>query len=196
MEKRTRRQLCYVLSVLMMLMMFLSSMTIASADSQSNGTAGAPIAKATSVNDVSKHWAKEQINDWVSKGFVKGYSDNTFKPDKTITRAEFITMVNNVFGFVEKAPISFKDVKTSDWYNAEIAKAIEIGYVKGYSDGTMKPNAQISRQEVAAVIANILRLQAAENSTEIQKLKDIKDSKTWAKGAIGAVLEHGYMKGI
>jgi hypothetical protein len=59
----------------------------------------------------------------------------------------------------------------------------------------MKPNVQISRQEVAALIANILRLQAAENSPEIQKLKDVKDSNTWAKGAIGAVLEHGYMKG-
>ena len=191
MRRKTQMQLCVLLSLFMLIGLFASSITVRAAETQ-------PLVQsinAAVTKDIEGHWAQKQISDWNEKGFVKGYSDNTFKPNNTITRAEFITLVNNVFGYKDKAELSFTDIKSSDWYFAEIAKAIEAGYVKGYSDGTVKPNNEISRQEVAMVISNIMRLEMAENSAEISKLKDNKDIQAWSKGAIGAVLEKGYMKG-
>lgn len=195
MKSESRRKLCILLSVLMVIAIFTSDLSILSANAQHDNLTGAQTISTVVVKDISGHWAEKQISDWNAKGFIKSYSDNTFKPDKTITRAEFILLVNNVFEYKEKAAISFADIKSTDWYYGEIAKAIEAGYLKGYTDGTIKPNNEISRQEVAMVIANIMRLEMAESSLEIGKLKDSKDIQAWSKGAIGAVLEKGYMKG-
>lgn len=195
MNIETRKQMCIILSVLMFIALFISDVLILSVNAQQVNMIAAQSISTVVAKDIGGHWAEKQIKDWNEKGFIKGYSDNTFKPNNTITRAEFITLVNNVFGYKEKAELSFTDIKSSDWYFSEIAKAIEAGYVKGYADGTIKPNNEISRQEVAMVISNIMRLEMDENSAEISKLKDNKAIQVWSKGAIGAVLEKGYMKG-
>ena len=192
MKRNLQKYLCCILSVFMLFSLFVSNVqNVAAAQIE----VAPKSAKPAVVKDIGGHWAEKQIADWCSKGIMSGYSDNTFKPDKTITRAEFMTLVNNVFGYKAKASGSFTDVKNGDWYYDELLIAIEAGYVKGYSDGSIKPKEQISRQEVAAVIANILRLEAAENSSELLKMKDNKSIAAWSKGAIGAVLENGYMKG-
>ena len=213
MKKRNRKMLCCYFAVFLMLLLLISNTTMAVADIQEMEVEAVQTTEAevssdpekvsstgavTAINtamDIEGHWAEKQITNLYTKGFVKGYSDNKFRPDNTITRAEFITIVNNVFGYKEKADISFNDVKTGDWFYEEIAKAVEAGYIKGYEDGTMKPQAQISRQEIAAVITNILRLQVSESSIELTKLSDYTSIQAWSKGAIGAVLDNGYMKG-
>ncbi len=52
--------------------------------------------------DISNHWAKEEIQYLIGKEVVSGYSDGNFRPDQSITRAEFIKIINNVFGYSEK----------------------------------------------------------------------------------------------
>ncbi|WCK54300.1 S-layer homology domain-containing protein [Aneurinibacillus sp. Ricciae_BoGa-3] len=54
------------------------------------------------VKDVSGHWAQAQITKWVDKGYISGYADGTFKPNNSITRAEFMTLVNKSFGLLKK----------------------------------------------------------------------------------------------
>ena len=61
---------------------------------------------AEPMEDISGHWAEEQIQDFVDNGYIKGYPDGSFKPDNNITRAEFMTIANNAFGYTEKAEIS------------------------------------------------------------------------------------------
>ena len=106
--------------------------------------------------DIENHWAVRQISDWLNKDLVGGYTDGTFKPDNSITRAEFIALVNRAFGFTETVPVAFSDVRESDWYALEVAKASAIGYIAGYPDGSFKPNNSISRQEAAAILAKCL----------------------------------------
>ncbi|MGI6145153.1 MAG: S-layer homology domain-containing protein, partial [Peptococcia bacterium] len=55
--------------------------------------------------DIENHWAVRQISDWLNKDLVGGYTDGTFKPDNSITRAEFIALVNRAFGFTETVPV-------------------------------------------------------------------------------------------
>ena len=103
------------------------------------------------ATDTANHWANAVISDWESKGLIKGYEDGTFKPDNSVSRAEFVTMMNNVLKNDAEGTVSFTDVKETDWFYQAVAAAVNAGYCKGYEDGTFKPSATISRAEAAVL---------------------------------------------
>ena len=70
-----------------------------------------------------------------------------------------MTWANKAFGYTQTAPLNFTDVSKKDWFALEVAKALAVGYISGYPDGTVKPNNSLSRQEVAVILANILEPQ-------------------------------------
>ncbi|MGI5921584.1 MAG: SwmB domain-containing protein [Syntrophomonadaceae bacterium] len=146
-------------------------------------------------SDIHEHWAQKQITSWLQKGLASGYPDGSFKPDNSITRAEFITLTNRAFSFTEKADINYSDVEPDNWFAAEIARAQAAGYISGYDDGTMKPNQPISRQETAAIIARICKLDTSSHLNAVNKFKDAGTIPAWSKGSIGAVVAQGYMSG-
>ncbi|WP_053372829.1 S-layer homology domain-containing protein [Paenibacillus sp. FJAT-27812] len=147
-------------------------------------------------SDISGHWAEQQLTEWIANGYIKAYSDGSYKPDKAVTRAEFLTMINRSFGFVEEATFSFKDVASSSSEYAEIGKALKAGYISGYTDNTIRPSQKISRQEAAKMIFNLLKLKA--DNAQLALLNDFKDSNkiaAWSKPAVAAVAAKGLMKG-
>lgn len=144
--------------------------------------------------DIEGHWAKNYIEYLVSRNIMSGYSDGVFKPDKEITRAEFVKMINGVFGYTEEAKISFSDVEESKWYYKDIAKGVAAGYINGYSDGTMKPNKAISRQEAAKIIALAYNLDA-QSSNSADEFKDSNKIEDWAKNYVGIMKDRGLMTG-
>src|SRR5665647_2186753 len=105
--------------------------------------------------DIQGHWANQQVSKWVDSGYISGYPDGTFKPDNSITRAEFITLVNKAYGYTEIAPITFSDVSPDAWYANAVAVAIAAGYINGFPDGTMRPDSPISREQAATIIMYI-----------------------------------------
>lgn len=143
--------------------------------------------------DYSGHWAEDTIAQWFKDDLLKGYEDGSFKPDAQITRAEFMTMVNNAFDFTEKAEIGFRDVKSSDWYYQEVQKAAEAGYIIGYEDNTIRPVNKITRQEAALIIARIKALN--ENALGAKKFVDYNEIASWAIGGVGAAAQEKYMMG-
>ena len=145
------------------------------------------------TNDYSNHWAKETIQKWFDNDQLKGYEDGSFKPDQTITRAEFMTMVNNAYEFTEKAEISFKDVKSSDWFYQEVQKAAAEAYIIGYEDNTARPGNKISRQEAALIISRIKELTESPESAKV--FKDYRTIATWSIGGVGAVAKEKIMIG-
>jgi hypothetical protein len=149
---------------------------------------------AESVSDIKGHWAESQLNSWKDKGLIKGYEDGTIKPNHSITRAEFMALVNRSFAFTEKDEVDFSDVSKADWAYEEVAKAIRAGYIEGYTDGSIGLNKEISRQEVAVIIGKLLKLQATDNQ-EAAAFKDFADFAVWSKGAIEAVVESKIMQG-
>ena len=104
-------------------------------------------------NDIKGHWAESAITSWQDKGLIAGYEDRTFKPDKSVTRAEFASMVNKALGLTEKGTVPFTDVQSGSWYYDAISIAVKAGYCSGYEDGTFKPNATITRAEAAVMIS-------------------------------------------
>lgn len=116
--------------------------------------------------DITGRWSEDYITGLVEKGLVSGYPDGTFKPTNNITRAEFATIISKyleVNNKVEKkATSNLTDI--SGWANESIKKVVESGYMSGYEDNTFRQNNNITRGEVATVIALI------DGATKIEKI--------------------------
>lgn len=145
------------------------------------------------TNDYSNHWAEKSIQKWFDNGQLSGYEDGSFKPDQTVTRAEFMTMVNSAFEFTAKDDISFSDVKSSDWYYEEVQKAAAAGYIIGYTDDTARPGIKITRQEAALIISRIKEL--SDSSTSAKVFADYNAIAAWSVGGVGAVAKAKIMIG-
>jgi len=152
-----------------------------------------PVQAAPELSDISDNWAFSQIFYLVDKGVVAGYADGTFRPNNPISRAEFITITNRAFGYVNTSSIQYTDVKNIDWFYGEIAKAKAAGYIAGFSDGSMRPNSQISRQEVAAIMARVLNLDTS--GPEELSFGDKDSIPDWSRNAIAAMVKNGYISG-
>ncbi|MFD1776625.1 S-layer homology domain-containing protein [Paenibacillus rhizophilus] len=147
------------------------------------GSLGAASAAST-PKDIQGHWAQSKVQDWLDKGYLTGYPDGTFKPNKAITRAEFVAVVNRLFSFKDTATVTFTDVKTTNWAYSEVAKAVKAGYINGYSNNTFHPNSPITRQEAAVIAAKVLHLSTDATSTTF---KDAAQISAWARGSVAAV---------
>ncbi len=114
-------------------------------------------AKEYSYKDTSNHWAKNYISLVTASGYMEGYDDGLFRPEKNITREEVAKVISNMKLDIkntssELKKISFKDVKESDWSYTSIIKMAEYGILKGYEDGTFRPKQAISREEMAVIL--------------------------------------------
>lgn len=147
------------------------------------------------------HWAKEAIEFLGEKEIVKGREKDKYEPDSKITRAEFVTMLSRV---VEKEKIVLKDdVKTKEytdvaghWASENIKKFTQSGILNGYLDGTFKPDKEITREEVAKVISEMIEkgtLSLREDG-ENKEFKDVNED-CWAKKYIDKMSQIGLIEG-
>ncbi|QDH20247.1 YDG domain-containing protein [Saccharibacillus brassicae] len=159
-------------------------------------TASIPHARGAaqvSKTDIQGTWAESQISDWIDRGYVTGYDDGSFKPDNTISRAEFVALINRSYGFTETTPIAFRDIPASGWIHEEVAKAVKAGYVTGYSNGTFGANRPISRQEAAVVVTRLLKLEDADSPPI--GLADAGSIDAWARDSVATVVANGIIRG-
>ena len=143
--------------------------------------------------DYSGHWAEDTIQEWFDNDMLKGYEDGSFRPNVQISRAEFMTMVNNAFEYTEKADTDFIDVDSDDWFYPEVQKAVKSGYLLGYEDNTARPDNKITRQEAALIIARIKDLD--NYAAGAARFADVAEIAAWAIGGVGAVADEDYMIG-
>ncbi|MFR8870194.1 IdeS/Mac family cysteine endopeptidase [Paraclostridium sordellii] len=146
------------------------------------------------LKDISGHWAKKEINQFISSGYVNGYEDKTFRPDNSITRAEFVKLVNKYFGFNNKEDIKFSDIHTNDWYYNDICIASKAGYINGYEDKTFKPDKTITREEVSKILI-IIKNKQDNVYDKLNKYPDKNKVSNWAKPYVEGAIEQGYLKG-
>lgn len=150
---------------------------------------------AINLSDIADHWAEANIKQAVNSGIVKGYPDGTFKPNHSVTRAEFVVMLmNTVKPQGEGAVLTFTDTaEIGIWAQKAVAQAFQSGIVRGYGDGSFRPNAEITRAEMAVMLANALNLTAEANAAT--SFADDKDIPTWSKGAVAALKEQKLVEG-
>jgi len=155
------------------------------------------IAMPTNVLGIEKdyagHWAEDTIQSWLDNSYVSGYPNGSFKPEGSVTRAEFVKMVNGLFGYTETYDISFTDVKKNDWYYQEVQKAFKAGYIAGVSKTRFAPNEKLTREQAAVIISKIMRLD--KNSSSAKIFKDSNTISSWAKDYVGSAYEAKMIKG-
>ncbi len=145
-------------------------------------------------SDVENHWAKESILEMVAKGYVKG-SNGLFRPNDKISRAEFVSLLVRVLNINnENAVSSFADVKQSEWFYKDVAIAAEKGFIKGYEDGTFKPDSSITRQEIATVIGSLLEEEITNADEVLAVFSD--QVASWAKDAVAKTVKAEIVKGL
>jgi len=150
-------------------------------------------AAAVQLTDIDGHWAYTDIRRAVDAGYIKGYPDSTFKPDKTVTRAEYITMLNSVFNVpMEGTDTGFRDVKSGDWYAKDVWAAIKAGYADIFRGDSFKPNQPLTRQEAATLTANLSGIVSDGESKSFNDNNKIAD---WAKNQVSAMARAGIING-
>jgi N-acetylmuramoyl-L-alanine amidase len=158
-----------------------------------NGTGS--LAADIQFTDIQGHWAQADIKKAVDTGYIKGFLDATFRPDVMVTRAEFISMLNKAFSVPADGtdPNSgFLDVHDGDWFAQSIRSAIKAGYLDIYSGELLYPNQSLSRQEAAALTANLAGLDGENEETGFADGSLIAQ---WAKCQVSAVAAAGIMNG-
>jgi hypothetical protein len=155
---------------------------------------GSVWAAGASDDDLKGHWAEQKMRTWVAGGLLTGYGDGSYQPDRAITRAEFMTLVNRSFALTAQANISFTDLKADHWAYSQIAAAVQAGYVKGYEDGTVGWNKPVSREESAVMAASLLKLDLSAEP-KLEQIVDGASVSAWSKSAVAALVEAGIMKG-
>lgn len=157
-----------------------------------------PTPSASGFTDVKGHWAEETITNMTSKEVLNGYEDKTFKPDASIKRNETVTMIVKAFGIQEKDTDEvFTDVKDDSWYYSAVKTAIANGIVKGYN-GMFLPENNITRQEFAVIITNVLNLypDASIETEEKEEFADSSEIADWAKEAVNKLNSMNIMQGF
>lgn len=147
-----------------------------------------------SFSDIEGHWAKSWIEKAVKLGFVSGYQDGTFKPDRTITRAEFSKLINNALKTEKKSTLNFSDVSSKEWFYEEVQKSVASGFFSGYENNTFRPNNPIKREEVAKVVSSAITTGEADGEGATN-LKDYNNIQEWAKSSVNSVYNKGYILG-
>ncbi|GIP00001.1 hypothetical protein J14TS5_50860 [Paenibacillus lautus] len=146
----------------------------------------------SSASDIAGHWASKTLQKWNEQGFLNGDQNGKIHPNAPITRAQLAAVINRSFQFETKAVISYSDVKSTSWYYNDLSVAASQGYMKGYSNGTFKPDSKVTRQELAVILSSLMELKPSDAAN---KFTDTDSSPTWSKGAIGAVTSSGIMNG-
>ena len=129
-----------------------------------------------------------------SDPFMEGYPDETFKPDGAITRAEVSQVLSRRLDApARKAAVSFPDVDSGAWYAKAVNELAGLGYLKGDSNGNFRPDAPITRAEMAALLVRF-----AEPVGEFEPAADFVDvpATHWAYDAIAKAASYGWVNGV
>ncbi|MFD1887806.1 S-layer homology domain-containing protein [Paenibacillus wenxiniae] len=159
-----------------------------------------------SFPDMQGHWAQSIVQKLRDQGIIQGQSDTQFAPATGVTRAEFAAMLTRALGVsgqtYRTSNRSFSDVPASAWYATAVQTATDAGWIKGDERGHFRPDAQITRQEMAVMLQRAWNevmanhdASATANRTSTQRLTDTSSIANWAQPAVNQLYTAGLIEG-
>ena len=144
------------------------------------------VSASTSFSDIQNHWARPFIEALAQRGFVSGFPNSTFRPNNSMTRAEFAALVSKAFPQLAKRQyVGFADVPSTYWAAAVIQKAYETGFISGFPDNRFRPTDRITRAQVLMSLVSGLEIASKVKSDLMPSLpfiyQDAADIPNYAK---------------
>lgn len=156
--------------------------------------------------DIYGHWAAQDIKALSERGLLAGYEDGSFRPDKPITRVEFIVFLDRLAGMKETGPkevwkglpsvLPFIDVQEIPlWAREAVVRVYVRGWLKGFEDGTLRPFSTVTRAEAAAFLIRYMGTHAPSPATFLP-FRDRDEIPIWAKDAVARAYAAGLLRGL
>lgn len=151
----------------------------------------------TDLNEAA--WAKNYIESLAAREAINGVGNDRFNPNGQVTRAQFITMLVNLFDLSDPtATASFTDAETDAWYYSAVASAQKLGIVNGKGNSTFGINDTISRQDMAVMLyraAQVMELEWSKPAAAASQFADQGSIADYALEAVNELQRHGAMNG-
>lgn len=132
----------------------------------------------------------EKVRDW---GIMVGDHNGKLYPEKEITRAEFVTMVNRAFGYKKTGSHPFKDVREHDWFYEDISIGYKAGYFAGTGKTTASPNAKVTREQAITMLGRCMRIEGKVGVDD--RFADSQKISNWARGIVQSAVDMGIVGG-
>lgn len=167
-------------------------------EKNTNNQGGQSGAALESFSDVRPGQWYSQAIDWVcQRGLMKGVSDDRFAPGEGTTRGMLVTMLFRFEGAEAGATAKFSDVQAGQWYSDAVAWASSNGVVSGFADGSFGPNADITREQLAAVLYRYAKLKGVDVSAQgdLSGFADRGEVAAWAEEPLQWAVGCGLLNG-
>ena len=144
----------------------------------------------------SDRWSVVEIEYMADKGIIEGYPDGEFKPVRSLTRAEFASLIYRLVGFEKVTSENpFSDINEEHWGYEAVIALYEAGLIQGYEDGTIRPDNDITRAEVMTVVNKILGrkpLASYVKSLDFMPYNDLDEKAWYYVDVLEATITHDY----
>ncbi|MBR5614866.1 MAG: S-layer homology domain-containing protein [Clostridia bacterium] len=121
------------------------------------------------------------------EGYIQGFEDGNFRPGATLTRAEFVTIVNKIYGFTVETENIFSDINTGDWFYNAVLCGVQAGYIQGHDDLTFRPDDKVTREQVCVMMNRILNVERIPYSQSITD--EVSD---WARDSVEKLISNRF----
>lgn len=150
------------------------------------------------ISQVFIQKARYAIEVLTAKHIVQGTSETLFSPSKTVTRAEFSSMIVKALSLDRlitdrKEEAAYSDVRKGDWYYEDVKIMHQLQITKGYDDGTFKPNDPVTREQMVVMMMNALQILGQVQGGNVQAsgkpFADQNEISSWAKSSVNKAKE-------
>jgi len=143
------------------------------------------------LNDIKGHWAQANIEQLVALGAIGGYPDGSFAPEKSISRAEFTSILVKAFKLEGAADKVFADTQ-NHWAKDAIAVAYANNIISGYDNDKFGPDDPITREQMAVMVVKAAKLELVSGEANFTDSNRI---STWAAEAVNTAYSNKLISG-
>ena len=178
-EEKMKRKL---LSLLLALTMTVSLLTV-----------GASAVEPT-YDDIAGHWAEASIERWSGHGIIQG-NNGKFNPNGQLTCAHFAAILARLLKLPAAKDAGFSDNTPDAWHYDAINRCAAAGILKGNLNGTVTPNAPITRERAMVMLGRALGIEPIENP-DLTQFTDGAQVASYARGMLAALIKAGVVGGV
>ena len=144
--------------------------------------------------DTAGHWAESSIERWSGHGIIQG-SNGKFDPNGQLTCAQLATILAKLLKLPAAKDAGFTDNTADAWYYDAINRCAAAGILNGNGDGTVTPEAPITRERAMVMLARALGIEPIRKP-DLTKYTDAAQVSAYAQGYVAALIEAGIVGGV